>query len=142
LSTNLYTPLYHFSYDTRTLPLWREEFCWELFLEGDSGFVEKKSDTINENPTPTEKELYSDMCQRISAGNEKKTTVGKTTDHEKKMTHQNKVLPGKIKLKKQKNDGEELDSNKDELFEKKLNLMRPLEQKKRRECMTAKMKFR
>jgi hypothetical protein len=33
------------------------------------------------------------------AGNEKKKTVGKTTDHEKKMTHQNEVLPGKIKLK-------------------------------------------
>jgi hypothetical protein len=27
------------------------------------------------------------------------------------MTHQNKVLPGKIKLKKQKNDGEETDIN-------------------------------
>jgi hypothetical protein len=61
------------------------------------------------------------------AGNEKKKTVGKTTDHEKKMTHQNKVTPGRIKLKKQKNDGEETDCNDDELFEKKHNLMRPLE---------------
>jgi hypothetical protein len=34
------------------------------------------------------------------AGNEKKKTVGKTTDHEKMMTHRNEVLPGKIKLKK------------------------------------------
>jgi hypothetical protein len=33
------------------------------------------------------------------SGNEKKKTVGKTMDHEKKMTHQNEVLPGKIKLK-------------------------------------------
>jgi hypothetical protein len=39
------------------------------------------------------------MCQRILAGNEKKKTVGQTTDHEKKMTHQNKVIPGKIKQK-------------------------------------------
>jgi hypothetical protein len=30
------------------------------------------------------------------AGDEKKKTFGKTMDHEKKMTHQNEVLPGKI----------------------------------------------
>ncbi len=54
-----------------------------------------------------------------------KKTDGKTIDHAKKKTpiantekYQNKVLPGKIKLKKQKNDGEETDSNDDELFEK------------------------
>jgi hypothetical protein len=47
-------------------------------------------------------------------------------DHEKKKTtiankekYQNKVLPGKIKLKNQKNDGEEMDSNNNELFERK-----------------------
>jgi hypothetical protein len=47
------------------------------------------------------------ICQRILAGNEKKKTVSKTLDHEKKKTritnkekYQNKVLPGKIKLKK------------------------------------------
>jgi hypothetical protein len=28
--------------------VWREEVCWELFLEGDGGFVEKKqSNRIN-----------------------------------------------------------------------------------------------
>jgi hypothetical protein len=88
--------------------------------------LEKKSNTINENPTPAEKKLYSAICQRILAGNEKKKTVGKTTDHEKKKTpiakkekYQDKVLPGKIKLKKQKNDGEEMDSDDDELLEKK-----------------------
>ncbi len=79
-----------------------------MFLEGDSGFVEiKHSNTINENPTPAEKNLYTAICQRISADNEKKKTNGKTTDREKKKTSiankekvQNKVLPGKIKLKK------------------------------------------
>jgi hypothetical protein len=50
------------------------------------------------------------------AGNEKKKTIGKTTDHEKKITHQNKVILGKIKLKKQKNDGEETDINDNEFF--------------------------
>jgi hypothetical protein len=73
--------------------------CWELFLKRDSGFFEKKSDTINQNPTCAEKELYSAVCQKILAGNQKKKTVGKTTDHEGKMTHQNEVLLGKIKLK-------------------------------------------
>ncbi len=43
LSTNILTPLYHFLEEKRTLPLWRKEFCWELILEGDSGFVEKKN---------------------------------------------------------------------------------------------------
>jgi hypothetical protein len=52
------------------------------------------------------------------AGNEKKNTVGKTTDHEKKITHQNEVLPGKIELKKQKNDGAEMVSNDNELLKK------------------------
>ncbi len=67
------------------------------------------------------------------AGNEKKKTDGKTMDHEKKKTpiankerYQNIVLPGKIKQIKQKNDGEEMDSNDDELSEKD-NLMQPLE---------------
>jgi hypothetical protein len=96
-----------------------------LFLEGDNGFVGKKTNTINQNPTPAEKELYSAICQRTLAGNEKKKTVGKT-DHEKKLTHQNKGIPGKIKQKKQNNDGEETESNDDELFEKN-NLMQPLE---------------
>jgi hypothetical protein len=66
--------------------------------------LKKKSDTINENPTPVEKNLYTAICQRILAGNEKKKTDGKTTDHEKTKTpiankdkDQNKVLPGKIK---------------------------------------------
>jgi hypothetical protein len=58
-------------------------------------------DTINQNPTPTEKESFSAICQRILAGNGKKKTVGKTMDHEKKTTHQNKVIPGKIKKKKE-----------------------------------------
>ncbi len=61
------------------------------------------------------------------AGNEKKKSVGKTTDHEKKMTHQNEVLLGKIKLKTQKNDVAETVSDDDELFEKEHNLMQPLE---------------
>ncbi len=42
LSTNIFTPLYHFLEGKRALPLWHKELCWELFLEGDSGFVEKK----------------------------------------------------------------------------------------------------
>jgi hypothetical protein len=42
LSTNISTPVYHFSEGKRTLPLWRKEFSWELFLEGDSEFVQKK----------------------------------------------------------------------------------------------------
>ncbi len=85
-----------------------------MFLEGDSGFFEKKFDTINENPTPAQMKLYSAICQRILAGNEKKKTDDKTTDHEKKKTpiankekHQYKVPRIKIKLKNQKNDGEE-----------------------------------
>ena len=86
--------------------------------------LEKKPNTINQNPTHAEKELYSAICQRILAGNEKKKNDGKTTDHEK---NQNKVLPGKIKLKKQQNDGEETDSNNDELFEKNTQFVRPLE---------------
>jgi hypothetical protein len=61
--------------------------------------LKKKSNKINENPSSAEKELYSAICQRISAGNEKKKTFGKTMDHEKKMTHQNKVIPGRIKWK-------------------------------------------
>ncbi len=107
--------------------MWREDFCWKLFLEGDSGFVGKKIDTINQNLTPVEKEFYSAICQRILTGNEKKKTADKTTDHEKKMTHQNKVIPRKIKLKKQKNDEEEMDSDDNELFEKTHNLMQPLQ---------------
>ena len=99
MSTNILTLLYHFSDRKRTLPLWRKEFFWELLFEGDSGFVGGGNDTINENPTPAEKKLYSAVCKRISAGNEKKKTIGKTMDHEKKMTHQNKLLPGKIKPK-------------------------------------------
>jgi hypothetical protein len=100
LSTNIYTLLYHFSKGKWTLPLWREKFCWELFLEGDSEFVENKfSNTINENPSSAEMELYSVICQRLLAGTETKKTVGKTIDHKKKMTHQNKVIPGRIKLK-------------------------------------------
>ncbi len=81
-----------------------------MFLEGDSGFVEKTfSNTTNENPTPAEMNLYTAICQRYLAGNERKKTNGKTTDHEKKKTpianiekDQHKVLPGKIKLKKTK----------------------------------------
>jgi hypothetical protein len=38
----------------------------------------------------------------------------------------NEVLPGKIKLKKHKNDGKETDSSNNQSFEKN-NLMRPLE---------------
>jgi hypothetical protein len=106
LSTNIYTPLYHFSEGKWTLPLWRKEVWWGLFLEGDSGFVEKQSDiTINENPIPAENNLYAAICQRILAGNEMKKTDGKTTDHEKKKTpianrekDQNKVLPRKTKV--------------------------------------------
>ncbi len=55
------------------------------------------------------------------AGNEKKKTDGKSTNHEKKKLsianiekYQNNVLPGKIK-----NDGEEMANNDDELFEEK-----------------------
>jgi hypothetical protein len=36
LSTNILTQFYHFSEGKWTLPLWRKEVCWELFLEGDS----------------------------------------------------------------------------------------------------------
>ncbi len=97
-----------------------------MFLEGDHGFVETKiPNKINENPTPAEKELYNAICQGILAGNEKKKTVGRTMDNEEKMTHQNKVIPGKIKLKKQKNDGEETDSDGNELFEKKQSHVAP-----------------
>ncbi len=42
LSTNIYSPLYHFLEGKWTLPLWHDEVHWELFLEGDSGFDEKK----------------------------------------------------------------------------------------------------
>ncbi len=122
LSTNILTLLNHFLEGKWTLPLWHEEVCCELFLEGDNGFVEKASSTINENPTPVEMKLYSAICQRILAGNEKKKTDGKTRDHE---NNQNKVLPGKIKLKKQQNDKEETNSDDDDLFF--YNLMRPLE---------------
>ncbi len=31
--------------------------------------LKRKSDTINENLTPAEEELYSDICQKILAGN-------------------------------------------------------------------------
>ncbi len=65
---------------------------------------------INENPSPAEKNVYTAICQVILAGNEKKKTDSKTRDHEKKKTptgnkvkDQHKVLPGKIKQKKQKN---------------------------------------
>jgi hypothetical protein len=58
----------------------------------------------------------------------KKKTDGKATDHEKKKTpiankekDQNKMLPGKTKLKKQKNDGEEMDSNDNELLKKTMS---------------------
>jgi hypothetical protein len=40
--------------------------------------LKKISDTINENPSSAEKELYSAKCQRILTGNEKKKTVSKT----------------------------------------------------------------
>ncbi len=46
----------------------------------------KNSNTINENPTSAEKNLYTAICQRILAGNGKKKTDGKTTDYEKKKT--------------------------------------------------------
>jgi hypothetical protein len=46
----------------------------------------KKLNTINQNPTPAEKKLYTSICQRISAGNEKKKTDRKTMNHEKKKT--------------------------------------------------------
>ncbi len=88
--------------------------------------MKKKSNTINENPTPAEYELYSAKCQRISADNEKKKTVGKTMDHEKKVTHQIKVLPEKNNFKIM-NDGEETDRNNNELFKKKNNLMQTQE---------------
>jgi hypothetical protein len=42
LSTNIYTLLHHFSEGKWTLPLWRKEVCWELFLDRDSEFVGKK----------------------------------------------------------------------------------------------------
>jgi hypothetical protein len=94
--------------------------------------LKKKSHTINESPTPAEKKSYSVIYQRILAGNEKKKIVGKITDHEKKKTliantekYQNKVLPGKIKLKKQKNDGEETDSDNNDFFEKKPSHVAP-----------------
>ncbi len=94
--------------------------------------LKKKSNTVNENPTPAKKKLYSAICQRILAGNKMKKTDVKTTDHEKKKTpvankekYQNKVLPVKIKIKKIKNDGEETDSNDDDFFEKK-NPIQPL----------------
>ena len=82
----------------------------------------KNYNTINENSTPAEMNLYTAICQRYLAGNERKKTNGKTTDHEKKKTpiaNKDKMLPGKIKLKKQKNDGEEMDSNNNDFFEKK-----------------------
>ncbi len=56
------------------------------------------------------------------AGIKKKKTDGKITDHEKKKTpmanketDQKKCSRKKIKLKKQKNDGEKMDSDNDEL---------------------------
>jgi hypothetical protein len=58
LSTNINILLYYFSEGKWTLPLWHEEVCWELLLEQDSEFVEKKSDTINENPSSAEKDVY------------------------------------------------------------------------------------
>ncbi len=42
LSTNIYSPLYHFSEEKWTLPLWHKEVCRSLFLERDSGFVQKE----------------------------------------------------------------------------------------------------
>ncbi len=147
LSVNIYNPLHHLSEGKWTLPLW-QEFCWGLFLEGDSGYVEKNSNTINENLTPAEKNLFTAICQRILAGNEKKETDGKTMDHEKKKTpipnkekDQNKVLPGKIKQKNKKMM-ERKRTARTMNYLKKNNFMRPLEKQKRRECMTAKMKSR
>jgi hypothetical protein len=71
--------------------------------------LKKKSNAINENPTPAEKNLYTAICQRILAGKKKKKSDGKTTYQEKKKTPvnnkekgQNKVLPRKIKLKNKK----------------------------------------
>jgi hypothetical protein len=76
------------------------------------------------------------------AGNEKKKTVGKTMNHEKQITHQNKVIPGKIKLKTQKNDGEERDSNNNELIEKNTQSHVAPGITKEEECTTGKMKFK
>ncbi len=71
--------------------------------------LKEKSNTINENPTPAEKKLFSAIRQRILAVNEKKKTDSNTMNHEKKKNpiankekYQNKVLPEKIKLKKQR----------------------------------------
>jgi hypothetical protein len=111
------------------------DVCWNIFYFGDVFGLQKKTasyNTINENPAPAEKNLYTAIYQRISAGNKKKKTDGKTTDHEKKKTpnaniekYQYKVLPGKIKLKKQKNDGEETDREDNDFFEKKQPLEAP-----------------
>ncbi len=62
LSTNIFTPLHHFSEGKWTLVMWREEICWDLILEGDVNLLKKNPDTINENPSSAEKEIYSAIC--------------------------------------------------------------------------------
>jgi hypothetical protein len=42
--------------------MWREEICWDLILEGDVNLLKKNPDTINENPSSAEKEIYSAIC--------------------------------------------------------------------------------
>jgi hypothetical protein len=74
-----------------------------LFLEGDSGFVEKKCLIQSIRILLLLKRNYIVLyVKEYWLVIKRRSLFGKAMDHEKKMTHQNKVVPGKIKLKKTK----------------------------------------
>ncbi len=65
-STNIFTPLYHFSKQNETMPLWRDKSAWELFLEGYCEFMRRDfSESINEHLNDSDKKLNDAICERI-----------------------------------------------------------------------------
>ena len=91
-STNIFTPLYHLSPEHKTMPLWVDKSIWKLFLESDCEFNKRDlSESINERPNDSEKNLYAAIEKTKTDGklnNETVTTKAVMTkpqmEHEKK----------------------------------------------------------
>jgi hypothetical protein len=93
--TNIFTPLYHLSPEHKTMPLWVDESVWKLFLESDYEFDKRDfSESINERPNDSEKNLYAAI--------EKTKTDGKL-NYETVMTNAVMTKPQMNMKKKQMN---------------------------------------
>jgi hypothetical protein len=107
------------------MPLWVDKSVWKLFLEDDCEFDKKNlSESINERPNDSEKNLYA-AIEKTKADGELnyETVMTKAVMTKPQMEHEKKqmnLIKGKNRLRKENEGGEKTESSdKEFVFVKK-----------------------